>query len=133
MDAPRSRSHAAPIDARGPPVEVQHRHDDRRRRLLSLARSREPMRPGSGLGPVHPWADLMAIGPRIEAPGFASSFANDHFMPVLGSGEVPIVGRGSGLRGLDDARLGDPTAVPGVMNSGLGTGTSAYGEDGDRA
>jgi alkanesulfonate monooxygenase SsuD/methylene tetrahydromethanopterin reductase-like flavin-dependent oxidoreductase (luciferase family) len=38
------------------------------------------------------WADLMAIGPRIEALGFASLFANDHFMPILGAGDGPVVG-----------------------------------------
>jgi hypothetical protein len=28
----------------------------------------------------------MAAGPRIEGLGFASLFANDHFMPILGDG-----------------------------------------------
>lgn len=38
------------------------------------------------------WADLMAIGERIEALGFSSLFANDHFMPVLGDAEGAVVG-----------------------------------------
>jgi alkanesulfonate monooxygenase SsuD/methylene tetrahydromethanopterin reductase-like flavin-dependent oxidoreductase (luciferase family) len=38
------------------------------------------------------WASLMAIGPRIEALGFASLFANDHVMPILGAGDGPLVG-----------------------------------------
>lgn len=38
------------------------------------------------------WADLMAVGSRIEALGFASLFANDHLMPILGDGAGPVVG-----------------------------------------
>ena len=38
------------------------------------------------------WADLMATGQRIEALGFASLFANDHLMPILGNADGPIVG-----------------------------------------
>jgi alkanesulfonate monooxygenase SsuD/methylene tetrahydromethanopterin reductase-like flavin-dependent oxidoreductase (luciferase family) len=38
------------------------------------------------------WSDLMATGERIEALGFTSLFANDHFMPVLGDAEGPVVG-----------------------------------------
>jgi alkanesulfonate monooxygenase SsuD/methylene tetrahydromethanopterin reductase-like flavin-dependent oxidoreductase (luciferase family) len=34
----------------------------------------------------------MATGQRIEALGFASLFANDHLMPILGNGDGPIVG-----------------------------------------
>jgi alkanesulfonate monooxygenase SsuD/methylene tetrahydromethanopterin reductase-like flavin-dependent oxidoreductase (luciferase family) len=38
------------------------------------------------------WTDLMATAPRIEALGFASLWANDHLMPILGDAEGPIVG-----------------------------------------
>jgi alkanesulfonate monooxygenase SsuD/methylene tetrahydromethanopterin reductase-like flavin-dependent oxidoreductase (luciferase family) len=38
------------------------------------------------------WDDLMAAGERVEALGFASLFANDHFMPVLGDAEGPVIG-----------------------------------------
>jgi len=38
------------------------------------------------------WPDLMAAGERIEALGFASLFANDHFMPILGDADGPVVG-----------------------------------------
>ena len=38
------------------------------------------------------WGDLMAAGERIEAMGFASLFANDHMMPVLGDADGPVVG-----------------------------------------
>ncbi len=38
------------------------------------------------------WADLMSTGERIEALGFASLFANDHLMPILGDAEGPLVG-----------------------------------------
>jgi alkanesulfonate monooxygenase SsuD/methylene tetrahydromethanopterin reductase-like flavin-dependent oxidoreductase (luciferase family) len=38
------------------------------------------------------WADLMSTGERIEALGFASLFANDHLMPILGNGDGPVVG-----------------------------------------
>lgn len=38
------------------------------------------------------WADLMAIGERIEELGFSSLFANDHFMPVLGDADGAVVG-----------------------------------------
>lgn len=38
------------------------------------------------------WADLMAAGERIEALGFASLFANDHLMPVLGDAAGPVIG-----------------------------------------
>jgi alkanesulfonate monooxygenase SsuD/methylene tetrahydromethanopterin reductase-like flavin-dependent oxidoreductase (luciferase family) len=34
----------------------------------------------------------MAAGPRLESMGFSSLFANDHFMPVLGDAEGPVVG-----------------------------------------
>jgi len=66
--------------------------------------------PGSGLlgpppGPADPirlgfqtwsmgvdWSDLMAAGERIEALGFASLWANDHLMPVLGDAAGPVIG-----------------------------------------
>src|SRR4051794_1458152 len=38
------------------------------------------------------WADLMSAGERVEAMGFSSLFANDHFMPVLGDASGPVVG-----------------------------------------
>ena len=38
------------------------------------------------------WDDLMAAGERIERMGFASLFANDHLMPVLGNADGPVVG-----------------------------------------
>ena len=38
------------------------------------------------------WPELMAAGERIEALGFASLFANDHFMPILGDADGPVVG-----------------------------------------
>ena len=38
------------------------------------------------------WHDLMATGERIEALGFASLFANDHMMPILGDAKGPILG-----------------------------------------
>jgi len=38
------------------------------------------------------WPDLMAAGERVEAMGFASLFANDHFMPILGDADGPVLG-----------------------------------------
>jgi alkanesulfonate monooxygenase SsuD/methylene tetrahydromethanopterin reductase-like flavin-dependent oxidoreductase (luciferase family) len=38
------------------------------------------------------WPDLMAAGERIEALGFASLFANDHLMPILGDANGPVLG-----------------------------------------
>ena len=38
------------------------------------------------------WPDLMAAGERIETLGFASLFANDHFMPILGDADGAVVG-----------------------------------------
>ena len=53
----------------------------------------EPIRIGFQVwGQSISWADLMATGPRIEGLGFASLFANDHFMPILGDGDGPVVG-----------------------------------------
>ena len=34
----------------------------------------------------------MAAGERIEALGFASLFANDHLMPILGDADGPVLG-----------------------------------------
>ncbi len=54
---------------------------------------REPIRIGFQVwGQSVGWAELLATGPRIEGLGFASLFANDHFMPILGDGNGPIVG-----------------------------------------
>ena len=53
----------------------------------------EPIRIGFQVwGQSISWADLMATGQRIEALGFASLFANDHLMPILGNADGPIVG-----------------------------------------
>jgi alkanesulfonate monooxygenase SsuD/methylene tetrahydromethanopterin reductase-like flavin-dependent oxidoreductase (luciferase family) len=38
------------------------------------------------------WPDLMAAGERVERMGFASLFANDHLMPVLGDASGPVIG-----------------------------------------
>lgn len=38
------------------------------------------------------WADLMTAGERVEALGFASLFANDHLMPILGDADGPVLG-----------------------------------------
>ena len=38
------------------------------------------------------WPDLMSAGERVERLGFASLFANDHFMPILGDGDGPLLG-----------------------------------------
>lgn len=38
------------------------------------------------------WADLMGTGRQLENLGFSSLFANDHFMPILGSAAGPVVG-----------------------------------------
>ena len=38
------------------------------------------------------WPDLMAAGERVETLGFASLFANDHFMPILGDADGPVLG-----------------------------------------
>jgi alkanesulfonate monooxygenase SsuD/methylene tetrahydromethanopterin reductase-like flavin-dependent oxidoreductase (luciferase family) len=38
------------------------------------------------------WSDLMAAGRRVEGLGFSSLFANDHFLPVLGDADGPVVG-----------------------------------------
>jgi len=38
------------------------------------------------------WTDLMTAGERVEALGFASLFANDHLMPILGDADGPLLG-----------------------------------------
>ncbi|MGH2465614.1 MAG: LLM class flavin-dependent oxidoreductase, partial [Candidatus Limnocylindrales bacterium] len=38
------------------------------------------------------WDQLMTAGERIEALGFASLFANDHLMPILGDADGPVLG-----------------------------------------
>ena len=38
------------------------------------------------------WVDLMAAGERVEAMGFASLFANDHLMPILGDADGSVLG-----------------------------------------
>lgn len=38
------------------------------------------------------WPDLMMAGERIEAAGFASLYANDHLMPVLGDATGALTG-----------------------------------------
>lgn len=53
----------------------------------------EPIRIGFQVwGQGISWSELMAAGERIEALGFASLFANDHLMPILGDAEGPVVG-----------------------------------------
>lgn len=43
-------------------------------------------------GQAASWAELMTAGERIEAMGFASLFANDHLMPILGDADGPVLG-----------------------------------------
>jgi len=38
------------------------------------------------------WAELMTAGERVETAGFASLFANDHLMPILGDADGPVLG-----------------------------------------
>jgi alkanesulfonate monooxygenase SsuD/methylene tetrahydromethanopterin reductase-like flavin-dependent oxidoreductase (luciferase family) len=38
------------------------------------------------------WPDLMAAGELVERLGFASLFANDHLMPILGDADGPVLG-----------------------------------------
>ena len=38
------------------------------------------------------WTELMDAGQRVEALGFASLFANDHLMPILGDADGPVLG-----------------------------------------
>ena len=43
-------------------------------------------------GQAASWPELMSAGDRIEAMGFASLFANDHLMPILGDADGPMLG-----------------------------------------
>ena len=53
----------------------------------------EPIRIGFQIwGQAVSWPDLMAAGERVEAMGFASLFANDHLMPILGDADGPVLG-----------------------------------------
>jgi alkanesulfonate monooxygenase SsuD/methylene tetrahydromethanopterin reductase-like flavin-dependent oxidoreductase (luciferase family) len=61
----------------------------------------EPSQPGDPIrigfqvwGQFVDWDELMAIGERIEGLGFTGLFANDHFLPVLGDADGPLVGPG---------------------------------------
>ena len=55
--------------------------------------SADPIRIGFQVwGQAVSWADLMATGERVEALGFASLFANDHLMPILGDADGPVLG-----------------------------------------
>lgn len=45
-------------------------------------------------GQAATWDQLMATARRIESLGFASLFANDHLMPILGDADGPVVGAG---------------------------------------
>ncbi len=54
---------------------------------------RDPIRIGFQIWGQHAtWAELMAAGERVEAAGFASLFANDHLMPILGDADGPVLG-----------------------------------------
>ena len=53
----------------------------------------EPIRIGFQVwGQSVSWADLMAAGERVEELGFASLWANDHMMPILGDADGPVLG-----------------------------------------
>ena len=53
----------------------------------------EPLRIGFQVwGQSVAWPDLMAAGERVEALGFASLWANDHMMPILGDADGPVLG-----------------------------------------
>jgi alkanesulfonate monooxygenase SsuD/methylene tetrahydromethanopterin reductase-like flavin-dependent oxidoreductase (luciferase family) len=53
----------------------------------------EPIRIGFQIwGQFATWAELMSAGERVEAAGFASLFANDHLMPILGDADGPVLG-----------------------------------------
>lgn len=53
----------------------------------------EPIRIGFQIwGQFATWAELMTAGERVEAAGFASLFANDHLMPILGDADGPVLG-----------------------------------------
>ena len=61
--------------------------------LGARPRPADPIRLGFQIWGQHAtWAELMAAGERVEAAGFASLFANDHLMPILGDAEGPVLG-----------------------------------------
>jgi alkanesulfonate monooxygenase SsuD/methylene tetrahydromethanopterin reductase-like flavin-dependent oxidoreductase (luciferase family) len=54
---------------------------------------RDPIRLGFQIwGQFATWDRLMAAGERVEAGGFASLFANDHLLPILGDADGPVLG-----------------------------------------
>ena len=70
------------------------------------------------------WTELMDAGQRVEALGFASLFANDHLMPILGDADGPVLGStGPVFEGWMTlgAWAGRTTRIPlGVMVCGVG-------------
>jgi alkanesulfonate monooxygenase SsuD/methylene tetrahydromethanopterin reductase-like flavin-dependent oxidoreductase (luciferase family) len=53
----------------------------------------DPIRIGFQVwGQAATWDELMDAGERVEAMGFASLFANDHLMPILGDADGPVLG-----------------------------------------
>lgn len=75
-------------------------------------------------GQAATWDQLMAAARRIESLGFASLFANDHLMPILGDSNGPVVGStGSTFEGwMTLAGFAAATSrIPlGMMVSGVG-------------
>ncbi len=75
-------------------------------------------------GQAATWAQLMSAGERIEAMGFASLWANDHLMPILGDADGPVLGaQGSVFEGWMTlgAWAARTSRVPlGVMVCGVG-------------
>lgn len=63
------------------------------------------------------WAELMAVGHDIEWVGFDSLWSNDHFYPVVGSGDK--VGGGRPSRG------DGPFTLPGVLYRTVGVVAAA--------
>lgn len=75
-------------------------------------------------GQAATWDQLMGTARRIESLGFASLFANDHLMPILGDADGPVVGPAGStfegwmtLAGFAAATEGIPL---GMMVSGVG-------------
>ncbi len=61
--------------------------------LASRPGPEAPLRLGFQVwGQAASWPELMSAGDRIEAMGFASLFANDHLMPILGDADGPVLG-----------------------------------------
>ncbi len=53
----------------------------------------DPIRIGFQVwGQAATWDELMEAGERVESLGFASLFANDHLMPILGDADGPVLG-----------------------------------------